>query len=446
MGPKKTNTSSRAASKKQKTVASSSRSRVQEPFDSLRFKGPYQQQRYKDLLERTFWSEKVFQIKKNGQYRGIAQIICTRKWEILVNPPTLLNYDIIREFYANSIPTDPDEDFSFTTFVRGRTIRFDRNAINAYLGNPLNLPDNQLCAFHEKQTKGDWNHEEIAQGIFREGKTYERNPNGQPIKAHKHDMNTPAQVILHLILHNIRPKSHTSSTTLDVTPLLYYILANEQVDIARVISQEMKIVAESGIKPPAKHNCPLTFPGLIIGLCHKARIVIPAQVHETIKHPITDTYIGRYCTGSRARARAEAPQTQSTPQEAQPAPTPQQFLFSEWDPRYLAAYTYTWDQNEANHRALNTIQDSMYRLQLQFGVPQALTHQLMTPDAFQAHVAWPGVRPFYPGGTSAAVAKSSDEEEGEEGEEGNEDDGEEGGSNDVGDTGSEEASDAMESD
>nr|AFK35712.1 unknown [Medicago truncatula] len=88
----------------------------------------------------------------------------------------------------------------------------------------------------------------------------------------------------------------------------------------------------------------------------------------------------------------------------------------------------------------------MYRLQLQFGVPQVLTHQLMTPDAFQAHVAWPGVRPFYPGGTSAAVAKSSDEEEGEEGEEGNEDDGEEGGSNDVGDTGSEEASDAMESD
>jgi len=211
----------------------------------------------------------------------------------------------------------------------------------------------------------------------------------------------------------------------------------------------MKIVAESRIKPPAKHNCPLNFPGLIIGLCREARIVIPSHVHETIKRPITDKYIGRYCTGRRDRARAVAPLAQPAPpvpQEPQPELAPQQFLFSEWDPRYLAAYTYTWDQNEANHRALNTIQDSMYRLQLQFGVPQAPAHQLMTPDAFQAHVAWPGVRPFYPGGASAAVAESSDAEEVEEGEEGSEDDGEEGGSNDAGDTWNEGANDAMELD
>lgn len=74
----------------------------------------------------------------------------------------------------------------------------------------------------------------------------------------------------------------------------------------------------------------------------------------------------------------------------------------------MAAYSYTWDQNESNHRALNSLHDSMYMLQLHMGVPHDVAHQVMTPEAFQTHVSWPGVRPFYLEGVNADVAEASE--------------------------------------
>ncbi|KAK2354580.1 histone-lysine N-methyltransferase family member SUVH9 [Trifolium repens] len=86
---------------------------------------------------------------------------------------------------------------------------------------------------------------------------------------------------------------------------------------------------------------------------------------------------------------------------------PQPLEFSQWDPRYIATYSYTWDQNESNHRALKSIHESLYKLQLQMGVPPNIDHQVMTPDAYQTHVAWPGVRPYYQDGARAASTNGS---------------------------------------
>jgi len=55
------------------------------------------------------------------------------------------------------------------------------------------------------------------------------------------DMTLPTQIILKLILHKIRPKSHTSSTTTDVTILNYYILSGRLVNVARIIAKELKL-------------------------------------------------------------------------------------------------------------------------------------------------------------------------------------------------------------
>jgi hypothetical protein len=59
-------------------------------------------------------------------------------------------------------------------------------------------------------------------------------------------MTLPAKIVLKLILHNIQPNSHLSDTTLDVTPLIFYILKKKKVDIARTIAEEMKRVALQG--------------------------------------------------------------------------------------------------------------------------------------------------------------------------------------------------------
>lgn len=40
--------------------------------------------------------------------------------------------------------------------------------------------------------------------------------------------------------------------------------------------------------------------------------------------------------------------------------------------------------------------DSPYRLQLHMGGQSISDNQIMTPKAFQSHIAWPRVRPFQP--------------------------------------------------
>ncbi|MCI84431.1 hypothetical protein A2U01_0105709, partial [Trifolium medium] len=61
-----------------------------------------------------------------------------RNWNTLLNPPSAINIDLVREFYANAMPIK-DQQYSFTTMVRGIALDFGRDAINEYLGNPYQL-------------------------------------------------------------------------------------------------------------------------------------------------------------------------------------------------------------------------------------------------------------------------------------------------------------------
>ena len=60
-----------------------------------------------------------------------------------MTPETTINPDIVREFYANAMPDcdkkEMDARFSYTSYVRGVPVRFDRDAISTYLGDPLEL-------------------------------------------------------------------------------------------------------------------------------------------------------------------------------------------------------------------------------------------------------------------------------------------------------------------
>ncbi|MCI90380.1 hypothetical protein A2U01_0111672, partial [Trifolium medium] len=45
---------------------------------------------------------------------------------------------------TNNVMPIGEEQCSFTTMVRGRQIRFDREALNNYLGNPINILGDEL--------------------------------------------------------------------------------------------------------------------------------------------------------------------------------------------------------------------------------------------------------------------------------------------------------------
>lgn len=69
---------------------------------------------------------------------------------VLIDPSKNLNYDMIKEYYANSIPSEC-EPFTFKIMMRERerVVSFSRDAINEYLGDPLSLGAHQLCSCGE---------------------------------------------------------------------------------------------------------------------------------------------------------------------------------------------------------------------------------------------------------------------------------------------------------
>lgn len=209
------------------------------------------------------------------------EIIEKKKWKKLCTPPTNLNYEIVREFYANDIPVE-DQPYSFITMVIRTRISFSRDAINTYLGNPLTLEDGMLCEYGKRLARGGWNIELVKDALVLPRKSYEVNAAGAPKNFLRKNLTMIAQVLMTLVLYNIRPRSHTSSILLDITYLLYYILDDIQVDVGRIISNEIKMITESAHRLGSKTSSTLAFPGMIRG-CAKE---IVSQYHSWSMRPL----------------------------------------------------------------------------------------------------------------------------------------------------------------
>ncbi|MCI32061.1 hypothetical protein A2U01_0053273, partial [Trifolium medium] len=103
-----------------------------------------------------------------------------------------------------------DEPVSFTTMVRGREIRYDRDAINAYLGRLFTLPHGEeLCAFQKQLSRGNWDIPLMTRTLLRRNGGFEYSAAQNPLRVLRDEMATFTQLLLLLVLHNIQPCSHT---------------------------------------------------------------------------------------------------------------------------------------------------------------------------------------------------------------------------------------------
>lgn len=80
---------------------------------------------------------------------------------------------------------------------------------------------------------------------------------------------------------------------------------------------------------------------------------------------------------------------------------------------------------DANKRAMTSLHDSLYRMQLQSGYPQEVAHQVPAPEAYQTYCAWPGDRPFVYGGGGGSSSHMQVDEQADESQGGDDDDAEE---------------------
>lgn len=207
-----------------------------------------------------------------------------------------------REFYANAMHQEEGVAFNYQTRVRGRIISFGRDSINSYLGNPLTLGENERCEYRTQELANVWDLQAVNATLCLKGKSFDLNDQGHPKSWKRENLNLGARAFLVLLLSNIRPRSHTTTIPLDVGCLLYCIVIGKYVDVASIIAGEMRKMAISGTKFGGKAGV-LAYPGLIMGLCRRANVVIPGEVHFSITSVINDAYLNRFCQSQIDRTK-----------------------------------------------------------------------------------------------------------------------------------------------
>jgi hypothetical protein len=227
--------------------------------------------------------------------------------------------------------------------------------------------------------------------VLREGASIDYSKTGDvPLRAMRDDIRKFHQLLFLHVTNNILPKSHTSDAPMRILGLIYYIDQNLEVDVARVISQEMKHMVLSGIHvTPLRAQCNLAFPGLIMGLINETRLTIPQHVDHNVT-TIDDAHANRHCKYKKIIVAPDQPGGQSSAPSAAPAP-PAASNFA--DPNFPVFYNYLCDQNDAGFRAMTALHESMYNFQQQ--------QPMMTPPEFLTYANWPRDRPNFYGGGSA---------------------------------------------
>jgi hypothetical protein len=157
-----------------------------------RFSSDECEERYEALVRRTIQAERLVNFAPNGKYSKIVQLIEDRKWHKLCELEREINYDIVREFYANAIQVEEGRAYHYKTQVRGKVIIFNRDALNNFLGNPLTLREGERCQYREKMATQEWDFNEVNEQLFLQGRSYLLNDQGLPKHWKREDLTLEA--------------------------------------------------------------------------------------------------------------------------------------------------------------------------------------------------------------------------------------------------------------
>ncbi|GAU24656.1 hypothetical protein TSUD_322640 [Trifolium subterraneum] len=285
--------------------------------------------------------ENVFRLTSTGDFARFTEIIEERGWVDLARPADDINFDLVREFYANAMPIDDEDPVTFKTM---------------------------------SVAQGNWDVSALTQSLLRPGHQLIWNTqNTYPVRAKKDDLTIPSQLLLHFTLHNVMPRSHTSDGTMKALQFMYYMENNLEIDVARVIVNELREMVVTGLRTTKmKSNAALGFPGLIM------------EARRVCKYKHTTIFIDS--AGGQS----------STPPPANPNTFPPTG-YPPMDPTtFHNMVTYNWDLHDAGFRAMQAVHQSIYNTQV--------LQPVMSPDQFRSYVQWPEVRPFIPGGGSSSGA------------------------------------------
>ena len=176
------------------------------------------------------------------------------------------------------------------------------------------------------------------------------------------------QIWMTLLLSNIFPSDHNSDILLPKCQLVYAILTQVSVHVARLISDA--IYQFAGITPlrhpvdPEKSNKALGFPALITGHCQFYGV--PVTPTKLICPPINRSFIEKYYMPRQAQQPGQDQQQQSAldapPQPLQQPPSLESI--SAHMQRMELYMQHLANQQAANHRGQVQLNDNFYQYTL----------------------------------------------------------------------------------
>ncbi|KOM58164.1 hypothetical protein LR48_Vigan11g119800 [Vigna angularis] len=308
-----------------------------------------------------------------------------RHWSILTTFPAPANIAIVWEFYANA-RIYSDEAEPFMSYVRGRQVPFNADAINSFLS--IQWPGGNTQCQYSQASNNDFegvDFQEVERTLCLPRGHFHRNRQGQP-------------------LHIKRSFLHLSANTGAV--LLYFILQGQAVNVGQDIATEINDCANTPL-----NNTPLGHPSLITHLCALAGVDTSNPPFERPRKTIDRSYFLQYCSIDEEGQHIPPPQP--------PRPHRRNRLDPHAQPEQVGP------QNPFQMAEINDKLEAIYRMGLahidMMRHVYASSHpSFMTPEEYAARVAWPGDQTQHSGGggtSSGAQAMEEDQSEEEEDEE-----------------------------
>ncbi|KAJ1391682.1 hypothetical protein SESBI_36455 [Sesbania bispinosa] len=244
--------------KSKKNSTRSSRSMASE---AVLFKSPEHELWFNKVVKkRGIVHDRSFDISEDD-YKEVYDTITSRGWQKFCETAGMGYYSLTREFYANAYH-DKQEAPTFVSFVRGTEVSFDAQTINKVL--KIKLASHPGPSGYELYRQEEL-HEDIAELLCKPGVGLLLDNKGRVKGSRMGDLKPIPKAWCTFIISDFFPVLHSSDIVMERVHLLYAILTGIEIDVGKIIAQEMDKIAVSGKQT-------LAYPSIIALLCCEANV------------------------------------------------------------------------------------------------------------------------------------------------------------------------------
>ena len=386
--------------------------KVGESSNPPRFTSKAREERFEEIKDWGFIPERQV-ILNPGEGEPFRTTIGQRNWWTLATPPPKFDPDVVREFYANAWPNaSVNEDYDLKSYVRGKEISFDRDAIEALLGGPHPDMDPETIDDHHiiYLSEDGFNWDELQEHLCLPNRHAVFNVT-VPLRLMRCDMNLQTKLMFTFMSANLIPNSHSTDCPKETCEFLYccvrpdYVVDAATRISAEILSNAMKPLPEADDGKGVKHR--FGFPSFITELC--AQHGVEVNRTKPIRPPINQKYINRWCQEEEIQGNAPPPAPAQAPAQEANVPHTIEELWAQLslrDARRDAEQLHTWDMLSAVHRQVNFAYNAIHRAQ-RGPFRQPMPH----PTQLAQAVNWPGDRPHFPGEADGQDDGEEDDDE-----------------------------------